>query len=77
MTPHLHLFRRRPSGEILLQHLALPKREPYPFHRNLADYLLTGEPLTAPLIESVRVVAVLEAAARSAARGGAIEVLDV
>ena len=77
MTPHLRLFRRHPSGEIVLQHLALPKREPYPFHRNLADHLLTGEPLTAPLIESVRVVAVLEAAARSAARGGAIEVLDV
>jgi hypothetical protein len=52
-------------------------REAYPFHRNIADYLLLGEPLAAPLEDSVRVVAILEAASRSAGRGGTLETLDV
>jgi predicted dehydrogenase len=77
MTPLLRLYRRHPSGDIVPQHLALAKRRPFLFHRNLADHLLTGEPLVAPLSESVRVVAVLEAAARSAVRGGTVEPLDV
>ncbi len=48
----------------------------YPFHRNLADHLLLGEPL-AVTPESVRpVIAVLEAATRSAASGGAPVPLD-
>jgi predicted dehydrogenase len=76
MTPYLSLHRRHHSGQIVAQKLALPKREHYLFHRNLADHLLTGEPIVAPLAEAVRVVAVLEAAARSAARGGTIEALD-
>ena len=40
------------------------------FHRNLADHLLLGEPLAVPPGESRDVVAVLEAAHRSAAAGG-------
>jgi predicted dehydrogenase len=40
------------------------------FHRNLADHLLLGEPLAVPPEESRDVVAVLEAAHRSAAAGG-------
>ena len=44
--------------------------------KQIADHLLTGEPIVAPLKDSVQVVAVLEAAARSAANGGSTEVLD-
>ncbi len=41
-----------------------------------ADHLLLGEPITAPLVDRVKVVAILEAAARSMSRGGTLEVLD-
>jgi septum formation inhibitor-activating ATPase MinD len=54
----------------------LPERKHYLFHRNLADHLLTGEPIVAPLDDSVRVVGILEAAARSAAKGGTVEGLN-
>lgn len=76
MVPDLTLHRRHHSGQIVAQKLALPKREHYLFHRNLADHLLTGEPIVAPLDDSVRVVGILEAAARSAAKGGTVEVLN-
>jgi hypothetical protein len=59
------------------QKLAMPARQDFLFHRNLADHLLTGEPLIAPLEQSVRVVAILEAAAKSAANGGTAEAIDV
>jgi predicted dehydrogenase len=76
MPPDLTLYRRHSSGQIVTQKLAVPERQHYGFHRNIADHLLSGEPLTAPLAHSVQVVAILEAAARSAARGGTPEVLD-
>lgn len=76
MVPDLTLHRRHHSGQIVAQKLALPKREHYLFHRNLADHLLTGEPIVAPLEDSVRVVEILEAAARSASKGGTVEVLN-
>jgi predicted dehydrogenase len=76
MVPDLTLYHRHHSGQIVAQKLALPEREHYLFHRNLADHLLTGEPIVAPLDDSVRVVGILEAAARSAAKGGTIEVLN-
>jgi len=76
MVPDLTLHRRHHSGQIVAQKLALPKREHYLFYRNLADHLLTGEPIAAPLEDSVRVVDILEAASRSAAKGGTLEVLD-
>jgi predicted dehydrogenase len=76
MVPDLTLYRRHHSGQMVAQKLALPKREHYLFHRNLADHLLTGEPIVAPLEDSVQVVAILEAAAKSAAKGGTTEVLD-
>jgi len=76
MVPDLTLYRRHHSGQIVAQKVALPKREHYLFHRNLANHLLTGEPIAAPLEDSVRVVDILEAAARSAAKGGTVEVLD-
>jgi hypothetical protein len=77
MAPELTLSRRSPSGQIVAQELPIPPRQSYPFHRNLADRLLTGEPIAAPLEDSVRVVAILEAASRSAEKGGGQEVLDV
>jgi hypothetical protein len=76
MTPDLMLYRRHVSGQILPQEIAAPQRMPYLFYRNLADHLLTGEPIAAPLRDSVRVVAILEAAARSAAHDGREEFLD-
>jgi predicted dehydrogenase len=76
MVPDLTLHCRHHTGQIVAQKLALPRREHYLFHRNLADHLLTGEPLIAPLEDSVRVVEILEAAARSASKGGTVEVLD-
>ena len=76
MVPDLTLNRRHHTGQIVAQKLALPKREHYLFHWNLADHLLTGEPIVASLDDSVRVVEILEAAARSAANGGTLEVLD-
>jgi hypothetical protein len=57
--------------------MVLPPRDPFGFHRNLADHLLTGEPLAAPLEDSVRVVRILEAAARSMEKGGSTEALSV
>jgi predicted dehydrogenase len=75
MPPDLTLQRRHRSGDVVVQKLGMPRREDYLFHRNLADHLLTGEPIAAPLKDSVTVVAVLEAAARSAAKGGTVEVL--
>ena len=76
MPADLRLHRRHPSGQIVTQKLAVPERKHYLFHQNIADHLLTGEPIVAPLEHSVRVVAILEAAAKSAANGGTLEVLD-
>jgi len=76
MVPDLTLFSRHHSGQIVPQRLAVPETKHYQFHRNLADHLLTGEPIAAPLDQSVKVVAILEAAARSAANGGTVEVLS-
>ena len=76
MPPDLTLYRRHASDQIVTRKLAVPARSHFGFHRNIADHLLSGEPITAPLADSVRVVAILEAAARSAVRGGTPEVLD-
>ena len=51
--------------------LGLPPVEPFAFHRNLADHLLLGDPLAVRPESARDVVAVLEAATRSAAAGGA------
>lgn len=50
--------------------LPLPPVQPFAFHRNLADHLLLGDPLAVNPGSSRDVVAVLEAATRSAADGG-------
>jgi scyllo-inositol 2-dehydrogenase (NADP+) len=77
MTPDITLHRRHQTGELVRQKIAVPGRQDYCFHRNLADHLLCGEPLAGPLEHSIRVVAILEAAARSAANSGTLEALDV
>jgi predicted dehydrogenase len=76
MTPDLRLFRRHSSGQVIQQDLVKPERQPFQFHCNLADHLLLGEPIAAPLIDSVQVVAILEAAVKSAQAGGKPEVVD-
>jgi predicted dehydrogenase len=76
MTPALTIHQRRIEGEIVRLAPAVAQRQPFCFHHNLADHLLLGEPITAPLADSVRVVAILEAAARSMSRGGTLEVID-
>lgn len=59
---HLH----GPDGSIT--HVAAPEVAPGSFHRELADRLLLGEPLTADAVQSRNVVAILEAATISASR---------
>ena len=75
MVPDLTLFRRHHSGNIVRLNPAIPDRDHYRFHSNLADHLLWGEPIVAPLGDSVKVVTILEAAARSMANGGTVEVV--
>ena len=67
---------RHQTGQIINIKPAIPERERYRFHANLADHLLLGEPIGAPLEDSVKVVAILEAAARSMANGGSTEVIN-
>ena len=76
MIPDLILQQYRRSGQIITRQLDLPKRQPYAFFWNLADHLFFGEPLIAPLKDSVLVVSILETAARSAVNGGSVEALD-
>lgn len=75
MTPDLTVRRRDKNGDMISIQPAIPERKPYQFHSNLIDHLLWGEPIAAPLEDSVKVVAILEAAARSMANGGRLEVL--
>jgi scyllo-inositol 2-dehydrogenase (NADP+) len=70
--PELSVYTRDLSGEIHEQHLMLPQAPLYAFHRNLANHLHCGEPLAVPPEESRRNIAVMEAAKRSAERGGEI-----
>lgn len=75
MPPKLTLHHHHGSGKQSIATMAQPDRPLFGFHLNLADHLLTGEPLIAPLADSIRVVAVLEAAARSMENGGRPEVI--
>ncbi len=76
MVPELTLYQRHASGRIIEQRMAVPERKDYAFHKNLADHLLLGEPLVSSLKDSVKVVAILETAARSAQKGGTMETFD-
>jgi predicted dehydrogenase len=50
--------------------VAIPQPPAYPFHRELADHLLTGVPMSVTPQGSRRNIAVMEAATESARRGG-------
>jgi scyllo-inositol 2-dehydrogenase (NADP+) len=58
------------AGRGHIETLTLPPRLDAPFHRNLADHFLTGEPLMITADQARRTTAVLEAASRSAQEGG-------
>ena len=75
MPPDLSVHRRDGNGDIISLKPAVPENKPYQFHGNLADHLLWGEAIAAPLEDSVKVVAILEAAARSMANSGKLEIL--
>ena len=68
----LTLVRYEPlGGGLREQHLSLVQPEPFAFHRNLADHLLLDDPPLAIEAQSTRaLIAVLEAAHKSAERGG-------
>lgn len=70
---------RRLQGREQVIEQSLPKPPPlnFPFHCNLADHLLLGEPLVVPVTHTARVVAVLETARRSAEQGGSIEKVEI
>jgi hypothetical protein len=76
-VPLLTLRRRHSSGSMMTQQLPLPKPRQHSYYLNLADHLLTGEPLAVSAHSAARVVAVLETASRSVRRGGIAEVLHV
>ena len=77
IPPLLTVRRRHSSGGMAEMRLPLPKARRFPFHFNFADHLLAGEPLAVSPHSAARVIAVLEAATRSADRGGIPEVLHV
>jgi predicted dehydrogenase len=70
---------RRLQGreQVIEQSLPNPPKSIFPFHNNLADHLLLGEPLAVPIQHTARVIAVLETAKRSAEQGGRIEQVEI
>jgi scyllo-inositol 2-dehydrogenase (NADP+) len=68
--PDLSMFSRDMSGAIHEQHIMLPDAPLYPFHRNLANVLHSGETLAVLPEESRRNIAVMEAAKQSAKLSG-------
>lgn len=73
--PELCVFTYDAGGAIQRQFLTLPPAPSYAFHRNLANHLYFGEPLAVPPEQSRRNIAVMEAAKRSADKGGETIVL--
>ena len=59
------------------ERLALAPRDEHGFYRNLADHLAWDEPLAVTPQEARRTVAVMEAATRSIAQGGARLEVDI
>lgn len=73
----LRVRRKQGRNQIVEQNLPLMAKERFPFHENLTDHLLLGEPLLVPPEHSARVVAVLEAAKRSADSGYCLEHVNI
>ena len=74
--PAVILATRDAAGLIHEERLALPPAPERPFHRNLANHLLAGEPLAINPRASRRNIAVMEAAAWSAAHDSAVVPID-
>ena len=74
--PDIFVSTRNRGGIIQQQHLKLPSAPIYPFHRNLANHLHSGEALAVPPEEARRNIMVMEAAKRSAEEGGVSIALD-
>lgn len=70
------LTTRDDSGLLSEERLALPPAPERPFHRNLADHALAGEPLAVDPRASRRNIAVMEAATWSAAHESAVVPID-
>jgi predicted dehydrogenase/type 1 glutamine amidotransferase len=68
--PTLTAFIRDSGDSIHEQQLALPPMPQHAFHRNLANHLHQGEALAVPPEAARRNIVVMEAAKRSAERGG-------
>jgi predicted dehydrogenase len=70
---------RRLQGreQIIEQSLPKPPQMDYAFYHNMADHLLLGEPLAVPVEHTARVIAVLEAAKRSAENKGRMEQVEI
>jgi hypothetical protein len=71
------LRRKTLKGSMVIHQLPIQPSPRFPYHRNLADHLLTGEPLAVTPQSASRVIAILEAATRSAHRGGIPEEIRV
>jgi predicted dehydrogenase len=74
--PIVTLATRDGAGLIHEERLPLPPAPERPFHRNLADHLLAGEPLAINPRASRRNIAVMEAATWSAAHESAVVPID-
>lgn len=74
--PAVVLATRDAAGLIHEERLALPPAPERPFHRNLANHLLAGEPLAINPRASRRNIAVMEAAAWSATHDSAVVPID-
>jgi predicted dehydrogenase len=74
--PLVTLATRDAAGLIHEERLPLPPAPERSFHRNLADHLLAGEPLAINPRASRRNIAVMEAAAWSAAHESAVVPID-
>jgi predicted dehydrogenase len=68
---------RPANGGVHEERLALAPRDDHGFYRNLADHLAWDEPLAVRPEEARRTVAVMEAATRSIAAGGARLEVDI
>ena len=71
------IFRPADGGGSHVETLALAARDDLGFYRNLADHLAWDEGLAVTPAEARRTVAVMEAASRSIARGGAQLEVDI
>ena len=68
---------RPADGGVHEERLAIGRRDDHGFYRNLADHLAWDEPLAVRPEEARRTVAVMEAATRSIAEGGARLEVDI